>query len=324
MAEKLSYPNSQINSLSYWNTTQSLGLRIAIRIKSSTGRDLEMNRILIVIIVSIVLSTAKQSWALDQELLLPLTGDELNRAQEENEYYIRKHTFDAKRYRLVKVNADALLSGEDIRITLFEDDTLIASSTLVEVDERTDAIRWKGNVNHPTLRPESLLDKYGSIEAAQTVYNALMGVEFFGFPNELDQATGFNFEIQVDPMELLQSNAGPIDSASRNDNQFYGITSNFSPNTLRGSYSLHLLGRGGAFHILTERDESKTYKRDDHGNIDLTDPGTAQLWSDYQEHKADLGPDPKEELLEERLRNAGLLLEISADDLEALKNTKRN
>ena len=265
-----------------------------------------MYRILIAAIVSLVFSVPIQSWALDRELFQSLTGDELTRVQEENEYYIRKYAYNAKRYRLVKVNTGVLLDGENIEVTLFENDKFLVGYTSIDIDNQTGAVHWQGMVIHPTLRAESLLDTYGSLEAARTVYNALMSVELFCFLNEIDQASGFNLEMQVDPMETLrEQDINRFESLSRDSHYFYGVKTNFTPRVLPGTYSLQLLGKGGAYHILLERDESKNYMRDDQGQIDLSDPATAQLWSGYQEHKIELGPDPREQLLEERLRSAG-------------------
>ena len=63
------------------------------------------------------------------ELLVPVTGSEEASARAYNDHFLQKHTYAAKRHRIMKVKAGLLMDAEVFTVTLF-DDVIFGVSTV--------------------------------------------------------------------------------------------------------------------------------------------------------------------------------------------------
>lgn len=269
-----------------------------------------MNRKFVTVLSAVFALVPLTIHAQDYELLTPLTESEEADARAKNDYYIRKFTYAAKRYRLVKVNSDVLMSKGPISIRLFDDVSLNAEAKSVDIDKRTGAITWIGRLAQPGFRSEDLLDQLHTVEAADLVFEALTRVEIYTFLHEVDKASGANLEILIDPRELLApAKINRFENAKNDSNQFYGVSATLIPQTTPGRYELTILGMGGPYHILYEIDESKLIIPDNvDGPINVTDdPERARKMREYEAFRESLGEDPREAIIVERLQRAGLL-----------------
>lgn len=244
-----------------------------------------------------------------QELLIPLTGAEEADARLKNDYYIRKSTYGAKRYRLVKVNTDLLKAKGEISISLFDGQAVRAEARSVDIDTRTGSIAWTGQIIQKMLRKEDLVNQLGSAEAAETAFAGLTRVSIGASLFETDEASGANLGILIDPMEILAPvTPNRFEEASKDPRLFYGVNATFTPQIVPGVYVLEPLGMGGPYHLLYEIDKAKSITPVD-GFADGVAPDAEQLekMQKYEEFLEALGEDPREAIIIDRLRQAELL-----------------
>lgn len=87
------------------------------------------------------------------EFLIPVTGSEEAMSRVNNPYFLKKETYFAKQYRIVKVNTELLLNADQIKISLFDDLSATLQVTItISVDVQSDglSINWKGHFIEPT------------------------------------------------------------------------------------------------------------------------------------------------------------------------------
>lgn len=234
------------------------------------------------------------------ELLTPVTGSEEATVRLLNEYFLKKHLYLAKRHQIVRINTDLLESVERFRISLFDNDTLTAEVSELDVSPHGSSIRWDGEIVDPPFTTEDLMDQGLTLERAKTIYSALFGLSIFAGPMCYDKKTGAN-----SPTFARASNGvcdcRSLDPAS-NASVFYEVSTSFSvqsflPNAYKvmlappREYRLEILEMGGAYHILIEIDQDKAITPGPYDDPDNFEMGVKRR--QYQEFMDSLGEDPR-------------------------------
>lgn len=233
-----------------------------------------MQRIALVICLALL---PVQALAEDRVLLQPLTASEEADALARNSYYIGKHTFAAKRHRLVKVNIELLETDGRIVIPLFDSKKIVADSTAIEIRKTSGTLSWRGQVVQDKVSEEVILqalenqgvskhlDQTGRAKMARTIFAQLTEIQISAGFYERDSRTGANLN-PITFTGLTETGLlGAMSSCQPNRYQKYSVDSNF----VRGAsaylrmpsepaeYRLDMLGMGGPYHILYEVDPSR-------------------------------------------------------------------
>lgn len=248
----------------------------------------KISAVLFVVLSLTVLAMTSQS----AELILPLTEAEEAEVCAKNEYFIRKHAYVAKRYRLVKVNADLLRETGRLSIEFFNDERVDVDGTKVDINTVTGAISWFGILDVPDqLTKEDLISRVGSEAAAEAMHKSIYGVNIQANLYETDHRSGANLEATVDPREFLlpsEQRANRYEAARTDKNKFYGVEATFKALKAPTGIVLTPLGMGGPYHILFEVDETKI--RD--FRLAPDDPENLRRRREYDQFLKSLGDDP--------------------------------
>lgn len=230
------------------------------------------------------------------EFLTPLTESEGATVRLENDYFLKKHLYAAKRHRLVRANVDLLKSGTPFVISLFEDESLVVEPTEFVVRGDGSILIWKGTISNPPISVNELMSTFPSEKEAQLAHSALFGISIGAARYEHDVQSGANFTLAPLPNDAELS----IESQKAHpDNQiFYGVTAKFLILPTSREYMLLPLEMGGAHHIVYEIDRSRVVEP---GPLrDPENPDQAQKRRELQEYIDSLGEDPRIEVLRQR------------------------
>lgn len=233
-----------------------------------------MQRIALVVCLALL---PVQALAQDRVLFEPLTASEEADALARNSYFIGKHTFAAKRYRLVKVNIELLEIDGRIVIPLFDREKIVADSTAIEIRKTSGTLSWRGQVVQDKVTEEVILqalENQGVPEHLNEADRAKVARELFAQLTEIQISAGFyerdsRTGANLNPITFTGLTAagllGAMSSCQPNRYKKYGVDSNF----VRGAsayltmpsepakYRLDMLGMGGPYHILYEVDPSR-------------------------------------------------------------------
>ncbi len=212
------------------------------------------------------------------ELLIPVTGEELEEVEHLNSYQIRKEEYFAAEMRIVRVNIDALFSQGPITVDLFKDQSINVNFESIESRNSWITFSWDGEIETTATR----LDL-----TAQGMTEKQAGISFstlFDFRVSAARETDYGFTGQ-DPSEVDCSEI----TISRNGeprHPYFSILAQFLVVNELGtaSYYLGALRLTPEYHLLVRRDEQKAM--------------AARMAPDeYRHFKESLGPDPRAELI---------------------------
>ena len=254
-------------------------------------------------------------------LLEPLSESEADDAIARNDYFIRKYTFAAKRYRLVKVNVAALESRESIVIPLFDDEQIVVSFKDMRINEFSGGYVWRGSLVQDDVTVEAILDHVPNVDAAQKILESMTDVSISVDLLERDVKSGANLNPVYSIAEAL-SKEKPNRFAERHSNPNYvqGISADLATITNRSPYPeylIRMLGMGGPYHVLVEVDPSRILVSSDDA-IAVDDQGPVKEESAVQEldeeerrrqilrgeiraFRDSLGPNPHDALYQEKM-----------------------
>ena len=227
------------------------------------------------------------------ELLTPVTGSEEAIVTSENDYFLKKHLYFAKRHRIVRVDLDLLESVEQFTISLFDDVSLAVEVTELDVDRDKLVIRWKGRVINPKYSFDDLNRRLQNPEDAKSLHDGLFGLSISAGQFDYDEVSGAN--LPSHPRRSYLGRDRRIFDARINMSKFYGVSAEFSGPTLRDNYILKTLEMGGAYHILIEVDPTKTISPGPFDDPD--DPEMGVKRRQYEEFLQSLGEDPRRAII---------------------------
>ena len=199
--------------------------------------------------------------AQERVLLDPLSKTEEAVARAMNDYFIRKYTFSAKRYRLVRVDFALLDSQEPITIPLFNGEKIVVDFDRLDIDHVSGGYIWRGQMVQDKVTPESIRDYVANEEVVRMIFESMTGVAILVDLLERDKESGANLNRVYSFAEAMM----PTDEKPDRYGQRYSSPENVlgaaatlqtigNPNT---EYRLRMLGMGGPYHILWEVDPLK-------------------------------------------------------------------
>ena len=142
-----------------------------------------------------------QALAQDRVLFEPLTSSEEADARARNSYFIGKHTFGAKRHRLVNVNIELLETDGRIVIPLFDRKEIVADSTAIQIRKTSGTLSWRGQIVQNIVTEEVILqamddqgvpehlDHSGRAKVARTLFAQLTEIQISAGFYERDSKT---------------------------------------------------------------------------------------------------------------------------------------
>jgi hypothetical protein len=216
------------------------------------------------------------------ELLIEVTGSEEATVRAENEYFLKKHLYFAKRHRIVRINDAALESQEAIRISTFDRESLIVAVTKREVDRNGFTTGWEGEIAEPPFSAKELMDQVPTLEEAKLLHSSMFTVVISTARYAYDELTGAITPTRADE---------DPENASPRSSSFYGLHANISIPTLSGQYRLRSLEMDPRYHILIEDDQAKLFPP---GPLyDDEHPELGVRRRQYAEFLRSLGEDPR-------------------------------
>lgn len=243
-----------------------------------------------VAILSLFASTA----LLAAELIVPVSGRDLLAATDANDYFLKKHSYSATRYRIVRVNLDSLLSNEQLTITLFDDERLVVNPIGHDYGGNKSTLRWSGMLDEESgTLPEGI--RQAIALGPKSVRDAYLKVKIFAAKFEHDIISDANFPFYPDG----EFRANRLPSETAGNPIYFGIGLRIVIPDSRREYVLRALEMGGPFHLVYERDRDKVVKPRLHG------PGSNPEIERRRQAKRDfmeaLGEDPRLAILRARV-----------------------
>lgn len=187
------------------------------------------------------------------DLLLPLSEAEANEVRQANREWLDEYLERAKRHRLVRVNADALLTREEVRITLFDGRFFrirVGERELHGCDSEPSHFTWTGRFSDPPFSAEDLLamnPHIRNLEGAKRIYDGMMAIPFSGSLHLKDLATGGSWPVPHNCIGDYCACRPP--EAVPGTTPFYAVRGRFP-----GRYSLRPIEHDPEYHVLVELD----------------------------------------------------------------------
>ena len=225
------------------------------------------------------------------ELLIPVTGQAEQQVREKQGYFLKKHTYFAKRHRIVRVDTDVLFNEPTFRITFFDDASVIVRRDEFEYrgTEKSRFI-WKGHMEGQGIALEDFLTEGNSPERARIEYSALVEVWIAGAKQVYHPETGTSSSL----VGLDAKTMKPINSVdpSKGEYEFYDIGTEIAPLSLSATFRLHSLDPDKRYLIVMEVDPAKLLSPGHFGGPkDATEAAFRKL--QYEQYLEFLGPDPR-------------------------------
>lgn len=192
------------------------------------------------------------------DLLEPLSQAEAIEVRQNNEAWLGEHLKYARRHRLVRVDADVLLSGERVRVVLFDGRSILFELLEREVHGSETApyrFEWSGRVADSPITAEELLamnPHIGPLEHAKVLYDAMFGISMRGSLYLRDVTTGGSWPVPHDHIgdDCECQRPEPVPGTV----PFYTIRADFNDVRSPFSYRLRPLEHDPRYHVLAEID----------------------------------------------------------------------
>lgn len=212
------------------------------------------------------------------ELLIPVTGKELEDVKRTNSYQIRKEEYFAADMRIVRVNIDALFSQGPITVDLFNGQSINVNFESIKSTSNWISFSWDGEIETTATRWD-LTAQGMTEEQADMSFSTL-----FDFRISAARETDYGFTGQepsdVDCSEVINSrNREPRLPYFSVDAQFFVVNESDA-----ASYDLGTLMMTPEYHVLVRRNEQKIM-------------AGFKVPDEYRQFEESLGPDPRVELL---------------------------
>ncbi len=262
--------------------------------------EIIVNSKVITLIGAVLVGTSFGSHAEIPELLTAVTGSEEATVRAVNEYFLKKHLYIAKRHKIVRVNANLLASVEIFRLSLFDNDSLVAKVTELDIRRRGSSIRWEGEIVDPPFTVEDLVGQGQDLARAKMIHATFFNLSVNAALMCYDEKTGVNSPTYA------RNGDGACDCQSldpaANSSVFQAVLASFSvlsflPNAYKvqlappREYRLEVLEMGGPYHILIEIDQDKVISPGPFDDPDNPEMGVKRR--QYRDFMGSLGEDPR-------------------------------
>lgn len=254
-------------------------------------------RLLNIASVLAFLLISPQAFAGSINLLEPVDESELAQARAASDYFIRKETYFAKQYRIVKVNVDLLLNSPEIQIALFDGQSVRLRVTSVNVHPSHSSIGWTGHFVDPEITMDELLKAGLPDEDANFLAPAANSQVIAAGEISYNADTRRKYS-WYDPRfakHVSATRAYSHDGRSR----VYDVGFFMNHSKLSSVFELRPIASDPQYHVLIELDPEKIFATP----IETPPPGYESSFIDsvdnaakryrYREFLDSLGPDPR-------------------------------
>ena len=228
-------------------------------------------------------------------LLQDIQDSERATLRQINDYFLKVHLYDALNYRIVRVNMDALRSGEAIDIPLFNGRSVSIEPISTQVRNEGAMLIWNGRISNPSISVQELASQVGSFDQASAIHDSLFRVKFIAAQYETDQGSQLNIPYVAARRTGEQKPTGPKKVGGTSAQPFYGVTGSFRNQDSSSEYRIFPLEMGGPYHLLVELDQSKIVSPGPLNDADH--PEMSQKRREREEYMRSLGDDPRKEIL---------------------------
>lgn len=243
------------------------------------------------------------------ELLIPVIGEEEQRVLAANQYFIKKGSYFAKRYRIVRVDTDLLLgSDEALTISLFDDVSIPVVRKEISVRNGGVNFTWRGRYASVPFTPDELasFNPGMSLEHAERLYDSLFEIRIGGtqyvFDKDPANAEGVAGMRQDPETGRLIYETERLAQKLKEGTIVYGVSLNLLPlipesirqgqKPLSVEYQIRSLPMDRRYSAVYELDPDKRLPMGD-GNYNPT-PKQAEKLRQYKEFLESLGDDPRD------------------------------
>ena len=219
------------------------------------------------------------------ELLIPVSQEELAQVQQSNEYFLKARLYFAKRHRIVRINESVLESDQPFIISLFPDTQITVKRDSVEIEPNT-LIYWKGKIIDPPFATSALANSGFPEKEAEEIWESAVGLSIAGVVYDRDIATNQSFPARHE--RSAQGFKRPEDTSRIEKSAFYSVAINILSPPLNGNYKIRSLEATPDYHVVYEFDMSRRFSRKP-----STDEENERKRANYEAYMKSLGEDPR-------------------------------
>ena len=231
------------------------------------------------------------------ECLNPVTDSDAAIVQAYNQYFLKKETYFARQYRIVKVNTDLLLNADQIKISLFDD--LSATLQVSSVDVHPDglSISWTGRFIEPSVSIDDLLASGVSRKEAEVVLPHLNSLSISAGRISFDEKARLKYPFYFPRFEKFRNSSRKFSPDGKS--AVYDVVFLIQGIVLPEIYELRPLASDPQHHVLIQLDPNKVFtipiERPDPNAVDsyAETPENGAKRQQYRDFLNSLGPDPR-------------------------------
>ena len=227
------------------------------------------------------------------EFLIPVTGSDEAIARVNNPYFLKKETYFAKQYRIVKVNTDLLLNADQIKIPLFDDLSVTLQVSKVNVHVNGFTIGWTGRFIEPSVSVDDLVAGGLSPKRAEALFQHVNSLSISAAQISFDETTRLKYPHYFPRFEKFLNSTRKFSSDGKS--AVYEVGFLIEGIVLPKTYELIPLFSDPQYHVLIEVDRNKLFVKpfeDDDTSYTETPENIAKR-QQYRDFLDALGPDPR-------------------------------
>lgn len=230
------------------------------------------------------------SYAQPRELISAVKGTQLADIRSRNNYFLQKHTYFAKRHRIVEVNGELLESDEKFVIPLFGNDSLIVQVLRRDTDDNGSILYWSGTVIEPVIPASDLVSQGMSPEQAELAHANLFGISISAVRFKHEDVTGESYRVSAPSVHAGRPESD-VNQSGPDSNVYYEVATEFIAAKLGVEYRLASLEMDRRYHVLVEVDDAKRVTEGPFDDPEYPEEGRKRR--QYKEFVDSLGPDPR-------------------------------
>lgn len=251
-----------------------------------------MNVTKLILFVLALAICSQPSAAERRDLLSEPDAATRDRSVQANDYFLKKHLYEARQHKIVHVNVGVLRGNEPFTLSFFDGYSINVYPVSLEEKYSGRVLRFKGRIVRPGFSTEDLLDEM-PLDAAEALSDQLTGISIIGALYQYEEETDQNvpyFSTRTPDKDGSNTIGGGGQPPSEGQ-RFYGFSMQFFDLATRTEYVLHNLEMGGREHVLIEVDPDKKVEPGSHE--DSRNPEMAQKRRDKAAYFESLGEDPR-------------------------------
>jgi hypothetical protein len=231
------------------------------------------------------------------ELIASISEADERTVESANDYFLKKETYFARRYRIVKVDTDLLLSAAQFTISLFDELSVSVRMRSVDVDAQLFTVSWQGEFIEPRISVDDLVATGIEEGDAKLLEPHVNGLRISAAQVSFDETARIAYPYYFPRFEKFRNTNREVSPSGQP--ALYHVGFVIQGAILPAAYELRPLLSDSQHHVLIELDPSKLF-------TEPIEPDLATAGSEYQESPENmtkrqryedflesLGPDPR-------------------------------